>query len=305
MKICPKTIANYRRGQIGAAGAPAAAIAMMIGLSPLAHAQLANVPFSKNGIGPVFISASVRTKGNVAVLSAAAENGSRYTIDLLELCVRGNEPKPDGCAFTLSATQRLKRGETATWKVEGRKQRGIENPVVSVTVLRAFDPALTGIRTIFVDQIEGNAGAMARERAIAALSNTNGRLRVTEDRSTADAIISGRSESREASTTVNSTEHTDQRGAAVGIAGATLSGASIGTPGTAVASGRANVSGIAVSRGSANTSATSVQEVHLKEDLILKLASPKGEIVWAWDDSRLCFGAMVRCAVDDLVSLTR
>ena len=254
---------------------------LMIGLSASMSAQLHDLPLSKDGIGPVLVSASVTTKGRVASLSASAQNGSQYTIDHLWLCVRGNGQKTAACAFTLWLINPLASGEKQDWSIDGPKQRGIETPVISIMTIKAFNPALAATRRLFIAEIEGNSGAMAREQAVATLSNTNGRFEITEERSTADAIITGRSESREGATIVNTTGNTSGVSGAAVIAGTLLTG------------------------GNANASGTAVKEVHVNENLVLKLALPKGQIVWAWDDSKPCNDAKVRCAIADLVSVTR
>jgi hypothetical protein len=142
---------------------------------------------------------------------------------------------------------------------------------------------LQPIRKVFVDKIDGNNGPMTKEQLMALLSNT-GRFDVVEDAKLADAIIKGRSESRE-------------------------SGGAI----TASETGSANNSVVGLLHGNQSKA---VEQTIISEAIVLRLLLPSGETIWAWDDSKPCpanqrgskaaivqtVGTRAKCAIDDLAA---
>jgi len=133
------------------------------------------------------------------------------------------------------------------------------------------NPKLASVRKIFVEPIDGNGGAMAREQLIALLTNSK-RFEVVEESKLADAVLKGRAESQDTGevVTVPTTKTQDGGGFFGGLASVT---------------GRKG-------------SATRI----IKATLVIRLSLPTGEIVWAWDDTKNCSGkTKAQCAVEDLV----
>jgi len=134
---------------------------------------------------------------------------------------------------------------------------------------------LDSVRKVYVEQIEGGNGPMSRDQLKALIANSHHRFEVAEDPATADAMLKGRSESRDAGSVFQSSKRSDDL-----LIGGTL---------VAGASGKSDT------RGRTQTITT--------ESLVLRLVLPSGENLWAWDDTKLCYQAKAACAIGDVVSV--
>jgi hypothetical protein len=131
------------------------------------------------------------------------------------------------------------------------------------------NPKLATVRKIFVEPIEGNSGTLARNRLMALIANS-GRFEVVEDRKMADAMLKGLAETQDAGVAVTAQ----------------------GEGGTGFIKGYLDAAG-------RKSSATRI----INATLIIRLALPTGEIVWAWDDTKKCKrDSKSQCAVEDLLA---
>ncbi len=136
-------------------------------VSPLASEQFR---LSNLGIGPVVIDTHVeirQIRRSRAELTASARNESGVPIREAELCVRAAKQKK-GCAFTLWITDIWRPGEKIEWTISGRAGQGFPaHDVLLIRLVREPENKLRSVRKVYVEQIEGNNGGMAREQLMA------------------------------------------------------------------------------------------------------------------------------------------
>jgi hypothetical protein len=82
---------------------------------------------------------------------------------------------------------------------------------------------LDAVRKLYVEPIDGANGALSRDQLKALIANSH-RFELTEDPTIADAVLKGRSETREAGFVFRSSQHSDNLGLAVPIAGTVVAG---------------------------------------------------------------------------------
>lgn len=236
---------------------------------------------SMGGVGPIHISMKIQVRNDKEELAAypvkkaevrlTAINDSGKPIRYAKFCIQAMW-RSKGCDFNLWTNQVWAPGEELTWNVRGNAPRGIENALVVLTKLRLGRPTeaeippspdlrFQSVRKIYVEPIEGNGGASARERLISLIANS-GWFVAVDDLKLADATISGRSE------------------LPVDPKPTTFS--------------QVGIYGVVPPVGSAKQASIGV------ENLVIRLNLPSGDILWAWDDTKRCYQTKAKCAVDDL-----
>jgi hypothetical protein len=253
--------------------------------------------YGENGVGPIVMNTRIEMLGKTAAFAGTAQNQSGVPIRRAVWCVRATKKPKSGCAFTLfTTTTRWDPGDTISLEFKAPAVRGFPRHFVSLTELQPvtkFDP----IQRIVVESIQGTSGNLAREQLIALILNS-GRFQVVQDRSTADATLSGIAEPRGQETKVVSAGTSSGVSINSANAAATTSATSgvFGSGAAATTSGTGRVFGRSVGR-----SATDSQTLGL-DVVVLKLTLPTGEIIWAWDDTRPCDQSHTKCAIDDLTA---
>ena len=129
-----------------------------------------------DGVGPIVTNTIVSMKGKTASLSAWATNESGVPIRKATWCVLAKKEKKGVCSFTFGTHRTFEPGETFKWNLTGGVGKGLPGHSVvllSVYPVTKFDP----LKKVFVETIEGNNGAMAREKLLALIVN-RGRFEV-------------------------------------------------------------------------------------------------------------------------------
>jgi hypothetical protein len=252
-----------------------------------------------DGVGPIVTNTIVFMKGKTASLSAWAANESGVPIRKATWCVLATKEKKGVCSFTFGTHRTFEPGETFKWNLTGGTGKGLPGHSVvllSVYPVTKFDP----LKKLFIEPIEGNNGAMAREKLLALITN-RGRFEVVEDRASADAILKGRSQTREAGEAYASS------GSSSGFSVGSSSGSANGTAaryGNTV-SGQVSSSGRTTVAAGSGSSAQGKTETIIAEEIVLRLLLPSGETLWAWDDTIPCHGVKAACAVQNLMNAAR
>jgi hypothetical protein len=249
----------------------------LVALIPIASLALAQeYNLSKDGVGPISLRLQAEGKGKKTKVTATCRNGSAQPIRWARFCLRGPFTK-SGCDWTFQTVSRLPPGQDVSWNQTGYALNTSLGYSVSILEIeRESNPKLAPIRKLCIDEIAGNNGPLVQDQLITLLMNT-GRFEVVEDKSKADAIIKGRSETRTKETV---TKKEGQEAASVGVGGISV-----------FAAGKAKKSGRSEEKS----------EVILAETTLLRLSSASGDLLWAWDDTRPCETAKAQCAVADLV----
>jgi hypothetical protein len=146
------------------------------------------------GIGPITMSSFIHIEGKDAVLEASARNDTGLAVRRADFCVRAIKQK-SGCSFTLWTTSVWKPGETVTWTYRGASGHGFPKHEVTITRISAIT-AYDAVQKVFVSDIDGSNGGMFAAELKAVIANS-GRFELTEDRALADAVLVGRSETRD------------------------------------------------------------------------------------------------------------
>ena len=258
--------------------------------------------FSKDGIGPIVFSELVFSrKGNLYSLIAVAKNASGTAIRRSEFCIVTPQ---DGCFRTLYTNgipndPAWKAGQEMRWEVSftpDRKLHAIDRATIAEHPDLVVFTKLHSIRRVYVNQIEGSNGPMARERLMALLVNS-GCFQLAANAEEADAIIEVRAEIESRG------EYSRSVGVTRGAALATGSGlASVN--GNAARIGAA-LSGSAIAGGWQNNSGERVVQEVVTENLVFRLRLLSGETVWAWDDTKDCKDRRETCAINDMVTAAR
>jgi len=244
-------------------------VALLVLISSAASAE--NFWLSKDGYGPLAMTVTVNVKGGKAVANLSGRNDSGWPLSHVVFCVKGNKP---GCAFRFWTTDTWEAGGEMEWAATtGPNQRGLNAPSLELVALQRLVPKLRSVYRVFIGEIGGTAGAVARDKLLALLANEQ-RFQVVETVEVADAIIAGHSDLL-VGPTVSTTN--GSRGAAVAVIGNTALGGGGGTSTTITSSSTAL-------------------------SLALHASLRSGETVWGWDDSNGC-GAWpkTQCAVADLI----
>jgi hypothetical protein len=231
---------------------------------------------SKDGIGPFTMKTCVVVKGKQATFTGTARNDSGQAIRQASWCVLA--PKQEsGCAFTPWTIGPLPPGQTLNWNITGPAGRGLPKHTV---VLSRVSPVtkLDSVRKLYVEQIDGGNGPMSRDQLKALIANS-GRFEPVEDTTSADAVLKGRSETRDVASAFQSSERSGNVGVVLGIGGTQISGAN------------------------GKSDSQSRTETIVAESLVLRLVLPSGESIWAWDDTKSCDQAKAACAIADMVAV--
>jgi hypothetical protein len=252
-----------------------------------------------DGVGPIVTNTSVSVHGKTASLSAWATNESGVPIRKATWCVLAKKEKKGVCSFTFGTHRTFEPGETFKWNLTGGVGKGLPGhsvALLSVYPVTKFDP----LKKVFVETIEGNNGAMAREKLLALIVN-RGRFEVVEDRNSADAILKGRSETRDAGEARSSSSRSSGIGVGTSSGSAYGTAARYGNTSSAQVSSTGQMTGVARSASSNQT----MTQTLIAEELVLRLALPSGETLWAWDDTIPCYGFKAACAVQNLMNAAR
>jgi hypothetical protein len=247
-------------------------------LASAAFAQEYNL--SKDGIGPISLKLQAEGRGKKTKVTAICRNESTQPIRRAIFCVRGPYTK-SGCDWLFPTASRLPPGEDVFWSPTGfALNSSVEYKVSLVEIEKEPNPRLAPIRKLCIDQIAGNNGPLVQDQLIALLTNT-GRFEVVEDKSKADAIVRGRSETR-TKETITKKEGQEAGSASVG-----------------------GVSVFVASKGKRSERTEEKSEVILAETTLLRLSSSSGDLLWAWDDTRPCETTKAQCAIADLVDAAK
>lgn len=165
--------------------------------------------------------------------------------------------------------------------------KGLKDPQLILVSFQRIIPKLRGVLRIFVGDIDGSAGTMARTELIALLANRL-RFQLVTTPDLADAIIGGQSETLVGATITESEER--GRAAVAGLGSiAKITGGAVGGVG-GVATGKTT------SKSSTETLTGRSLVVHLT------IQSEQGEMtVWGWNDLP-CSASKAKCAIEDLVA---
>jgi len=150
-------------------------------------------------------------------------------------------------------------------------------PKTLAPYLLFFVPELPifSVRKIFVEELEGNAPGMMREQLMALIANSR-RFTLVDSWEKADAVLTGRSDSRDIGEKYGSTERTSK-----GVAAA-------------------SVLGVGVAGARATSTAKGAMETIISERAVLRLVLPSGETLWAWGDTEECSQAKAKCIIEGL-----
>ena len=219
----------------------------------------------------------VQLDSKQATFTGTAPNDSGQVIRQASWCVLPLKQQDFSCAFSLWTTGPFAPGQTLEWKVAGAAGRGLPRHRVVLTRLSVANQ-LDPVRKLYVEQIEGGNGLMSRDQLKALIANSR-RFELVADPAKADALLQGRSETRDGGFVFRSSQHSDNLGLAVPIAGTVVAG------------------------GNGKSDNQGRRDTIVAESLVLRLVLPSGENAWAWDDTKACYQAKAACAVDDMVAI--
>jgi hypothetical protein len=238
---------------------------------------------SASGIGPIDISIKIQVRSDDGELTSyprkkaevvlTAINDSGKPIRYARFCIQAMW-RTKGCDFSVWTNQVWVPGEELTWNVRGDAPRGIENALVMLTRLRLARPTeattapgpdlrLQSVRKIYIEPIDGNHGAKAREQLIGFIMNS-GWFVAVDDSKLADATIKGHSEVP---------DFVPSTFTQIGIYGLVPP---VPQP---------------------------AKESLAVENLVIRLNLPSGDVLWAWDGTKHCYQTKAKCAIDDLSRL--
>jgi len=250
----------------------AAVVAGIASAQPSPIPDVSPVLLTKNGVSISAKSYANRKKGNVRFVGEA-RNESGRTIRFAQWCIRASQQKA-GCLLSLNNRGPWEPGATETWDyVIAAKGNGLPKHYLLLDVV-TMD--LNSIQRVFVGPIGGGDGGRTREQLKALLTNS-GRFELVEAAALAEAFIVGWSEVRETGAVVTS------------MGGS----AAIETLSTAAAASESD----SLSR----TVNVARSESTSRQSMVIRLVSPMGDTIWAWDDTQRCQGSKTKCAIDSLV----
>jgi hypothetical protein len=232
--------------------------------------------WSTDGIGPIAMRTCVQVDGKQATFTGTARNDSGQNIRRASWCVLPPKQQ-DGCAFSLWTTGPFAPGQTLEWNITGPARRGFPEHKVVLSQLLVANK-LDAVRKLYVEQIDGVNGPMSRDQLKALVANSH-RFELVPDPAKADALLQGRSETRDGGFVFRSSQHSDTLGLAVPIAGTVVAG------------------------GNGKTDNQGRRDTIVAESLVLRLVLPSGENAWAWDDTKSCYQAKAACAIEDLAAV--
>ena len=220
--------------------------------------------------GSIDGTATVEFWNQKTTVSVRIVNNSGAQLRTVCICIRSaGDPR---CPFTFWNTAILAKGESFTGALTEPEK--LTAPLASLEKIEL--DRFSDMRTIFVAPIDGNAGAMAREKIIAAVVNSR-RFAVVEKETQADAVIKGRADTVGQANvqTITNAQRTGQ----------------LAAPGAEA--------GIAFTKAQ-----TESNQAVTRDSLAIRLTNrATGETVWAWDDSQMrCQpSAEAQCAIHDLL----
>lgn len=244
-----------------------------------------------DGMGPLAANVEVRRKGRDTTVRLTVRNGWRRPLHLM-LCV--NPEGSSSCGLSFLTASSLAPGDTVSWSAVRPAAKLKAGPMYPV-VVRAVPDAFWDVRRVFVELLDGEDAAMARERVMAALANAP-RFILVENRESADAIVRGRASlvERGSSRTEMKQAEARQSGVVAGVVG----GAG-GLAGPVPIIGEAGVAGGHLKQKSDSASVLK-EEPLLLEELVIRLVLPNGQALWGWDDTKPCAERKAKCAIADL-----
>ncbi|MCL5743247.1 MAG: hypothetical protein M1541_04845 [Acidobacteria bacterium] len=230
-------------------------------------------------IGPIATSTCIHRTGKQFTLTAYARNDSGRRIRRATWCIRAKNQRT-GCLYNLWNTEPWEPGEKIQWEEPFPfKGDGLPDHVALLTYVSLANE-LDSIQTVYVEPIAGQSGEMARTQLMAVITNS-GRFQVTENPQQAQAILRGRSDTRDTG------EVFDSSSRSLATATSQITQAILGI----------HNQGIEASRSAANSKTKTI----ITETLVLRLVLPSGKTVWAWDNTKPCAGTKAKCAIADLV----
>jgi hypothetical protein len=242
-----------------------------------AQCPVVQYTWSADGVGPFAMTTCIQLEGKRANFTGSARNDSGRVIREATWCVLPPRHQESGCAFSLWTTGLFAPGETLEWELTGVAGRGLPRHRVVVSQMLMVSK-LDTVRKLYVEQIEGGNGPMSRDQLKALIANSH-RFELVDDPAKADALLQGRSETRDGGFVFRSSQHSDNLGLAVPIAGTVVAG------------------------GNGKSDSQGRRDTIVAEYLVLRLMLPSGEGVWAWDDTKTCYRAKAACAVEEMVTV--
>jgi hypothetical protein len=235
----------------------------------------------RDGVGPLTVSSKIDVKNKVARVHATATNASGVLIRYALICIRPRDRKE--CAVLLWNTALWQPGEMIAWDKTLQVRTNWQQYEMEVAQL-VRDSKIYHVKKVYVDLIEGNGAGMSRDQLMALITNSS-RFELVESPEKADAILKGRSESREAGSAYRSSGQNRSSGAGIGVLGSVAGTSALGG---------------AFGEARSEAAAEGVTQMIVAEALVLRLTLASGESIWAWDDTKPCAGAKPKCAIDDL-----
>jgi hypothetical protein len=237
-----------------------------------------------NGSGPIVTSLCIEHKHGHAKVTMTARNHTGWPVDA-RFCVRSK--KHTDCAFEFWTTETWDPADPLEVSHTGPWQSGLKEPDIVLEWLQRIVPKLETVARVYVAEIDGDAGEMARDQIIATLAN-NSRFQVVNSDELADAVIVGRAELRTGPTITSGSAEGRETG--IGSIGG------LGSRRTALVGG--------IATGHTKEKSTSSTLTVTERALVLHVVLRSGETVWGWDDTTSCDSDLkTRCAIRDLVAV--
>ncbi len=217
---------------------------------------------------------------------ATATNVSNLPIQSAKICFTSPSYRKN-CLFWMENPDQREwaAGETLTAELSSKVKIAGPTHFASLSkILQAVAPEpsrFAGITRIYVEQIDGSYGPMARQQLMAGIANTQ-RFQAVDTPELADAVVRGMYNVEVDATRTES----NRKGGVVALGSATA----------------AESTGLASGVGFATGKSTSITEQVKSQTATFRLVTPQGIILWGWDDSKPCTTQRTKCAVDDLVS---
>jgi hypothetical protein len=240
----------------------------------------------KTPAGTIHVESTIKLDNRgYARLIATATNASDLPIQSAKICITSHSYRK-GCLFTFWNQHEWGPGEdisvdvSSDIRVAGPSHLASLAPGITQAVRR--EPSrFEGVHRIYVEQIDGSNGLMARQQFMAGIANTQ-RFRAVDKPELADAVVRGMYEVEFDATETD----TSRKGGVVALGTATAGDSGAAAAGVGFAAGKS----------------TSLTRQIKFQTATFRLVTPAGIILWGWDDSKPC-GTQTRtkCAIDDLV----
>lgn len=220
-------------------------------------------------------------------LIATAKNVGSLPIQSAVICISSPDYKKGrDCLFTFWNPQEWRAGEDIRADISSNAKVGSPSHFASLAKIEQItqrEPTrFDGIRRVYVAEIDGSNGQMARQQLMAGLANTQ-RFQAVDKAELADAVVLGMCDVEFDATRTESS----RKGGVVALGTATAGESGAIASGVGFAAGKA----------------TSITEQLKSQTATFRLVTPTGIILWGWDDSKPCATQRTKCAVDDLVRM--